>query len=72
MKEASRGVQPRFVVVLIISLCLLLNGGMLIDYLNSLVPIDEPLYSILKLSIGAFGVLLFMMFARPKQKKSGS
>lgn len=72
MKEESRGVQPRFVVVFIISLCLILNGGVLVDHLDSLVPIDEPLYSILKLSTGVFGMLLFMMFARPKQKKSGS
>ncbi|EGR3042399.1 hypothetical protein DMW15_22600 [Vibrio parahaemolyticus] len=72
MKREPSVVQPRFVVVLIISLCLILNGGVLVDHLSSLVPIGEPLYSILKLSTGIFGMLLFMMFAQPKQKKSGS
>lgn len=68
MKREPSVVQPRFVVVLIISLCLILNGGGLIDYLSSLVPIGEPLYSILKLSTGIFGMLLFMMFAQPKKQ----
>lgn len=62
----------RYLLVTILAFCMVINVNSLAKLINSLVPIDEPLYSILKLTIGISGVWLFTMFARPKQKKSGS